>query len=214
MTASGTDPKPTVPVLLELFTSEGCSSCPAADKLLARLQRDQLVAGAEVIVLSEHVDYWNSLGWRDPYSSPEWSERQRAYARRLDGQVYTPELVVDGARGVIGSEEGAVTSAIRAAAPKGKVRLGVAVEMAGTEATVRITGAPAGVLYVAAARDEVVSTVTRGENGGQILRHVGVVYRMVSSDARTVNLRLEPGSRVVAFVTNGRGGRVLAAGIS
>lgn len=187
---SGTDPKPAVPVLLELFTSEGCSSCPSADRLLSKLRRDQPVAGAEIIVLSEHVDYWNSLGWHDPYSSSEWSDRQRAYARRLDGQVYTPELVVDGARGMIGSEEGAVTSAIRTAARQGKARLGVVVEMAGNEATVRVTGAPAGVLYVAAARDEVVSTVTSGENGGQTLRHVGVVYRMVSSDSRTVKLSI------------------------
>lgn len=203
---------PAVPVLLELFTSEGCSSCPPADKLLAQLEKDQPVAGVEVIVLSEHVDYWNSLGWRDPYSSAEWSERQRAYAGRFDGQVYTPELVVDGARGLIGGEAGAVTAAIRAAARVPKARLGVVVERDGDEAVVRVTGAPAGILNVALARDEVVSTVTRGENGGRVLRHVGVVYRIVSSEGRQVKLRVEAGSRVVAFITDGRGGKVLGVG--
>src|SRR5208337_4581931 len=114
------------PVLVELFTSEGCSSCPPADALLEKLDREQPIAGAQIIVLSEHVDYWNHLGWTDPFSSAAFSARQETYARRfgLDGP-YTPEMVVDGNAECNGSDARKAEAAIRRAieAPKVGIRM-------------------------------------------------------------------------------------------
>ncbi len=102
------EPNGRVPVLAELFTSEGCSSCPPADALLMKLDKMQPVAGAQIIVLSEHVDYWNSLGWRDPYSSAQFTQRQGMYTHALIAENYTPQMVIDGRKEVLGSDEKAI----------------------------------------------------------------------------------------------------------
>ena len=114
------------PVLVELFTSEGCSSCPPADDLLARLERTQ-----PVIVMSEHVDYWNRIGWTDPYSSHAFSERQENYARRfrINGP-YTPQMVVDGRTEFVGSDGYEAVNAIRAAAKETKAAISAMVRIA------------------------------------------------------------------------------------
>jgi len=113
-------------VLVELFTSEGCSSCPPADVLLERLERSQPVSGAQIVVLSEHVDYWNRIGWADPYSSPAFSARQEQYARHFRTQgPYTPQMVVDGRSEFVGSDARTAESAIRAATkhPKSTIHI-------------------------------------------------------------------------------------------
>ena len=115
--AAGAAETSRVPVLVELFTSEGCSSCPPADAALMRLLRDQPVPDARIVALAEHVDYWNDDGWRDPFSSPSFTQRQEAYASRLhSGSIYTPQLVVGGAIHLVGSKEDAARAAIAAAA--------------------------------------------------------------------------------------------------
>ncbi|MEL7120299.1 MAG: DUF1223 domain-containing protein, partial [Bacteroidota bacterium] len=109
------------PVLLELFTSQGCSSCPPADQVLAKLNREAIEGKLEVVALSFHVDYWNRLGWKDPYSDAAYSERQRIYAGKLkDEYVYTPEIVINGSKGIVGSREYDVRRAIKDAAKKQK----------------------------------------------------------------------------------------------
>lgn len=134
-------------VLLELFTSEGCSSCPPADQLLETLDRTQPVSGAQIIVLSEHVDYWNRLGWTDPFSSTLFTQRQQDYVTQLHlDSAYTPQLVVDGQQDVVGSDERAVRAVILKAEKQPKCSINLKAQRSGpaAEVTLRWPGLAAG----------------------------------------------------------------------
>ena len=180
------------PVLVELFTSEGCSSCPPADEVLTRLDQQQPVPGAEVIALSEHVDYWNRLGWVDPYSSAEFSRRQGEYADafKIDGN-YTPQMIVDGRAEFVGSNVSKARDAIvkAALAPKATVQITRSNNSPGTKTDViplqvRVENLPllfnGGTVEVllAITEDGLRSSVLRGENGGRLLKHTAVVRRL------------------------------------
>jgi hypothetical protein len=180
-----------VPVLVELFTSEGCSSCPPADELLARLERTQPVAGAQIITLSEHVDYWNRLGWTDPYSDAEFSARQSQYAGRFHREdVYTPQMVVDGRAEFVGSNVSRAREAIAAAleSPKASVSVSIGRDGATRDAqiplVIRVENLPAisagdtAEVLLAITESDLRSEVSRGENSGRSLRHAGVVRRL------------------------------------
>ena len=219
-TLAAAEPRP--PVLVELFTSEGCSSCPPADAALAALARDPAYRTAEVIPLELHVDYWDDLGWADPFSSPGFTARQEEYARALGGDgLYTPQMVVDGWLSGVASSSG-LRRGVEKAAVRGKARLEVLVASArpGLDVVVRPPAGLSGRLVVAVSEDRLSSRVERGENRGLTLAHAPVARLLVDEGqvAAEHHVRLGVSSgwkrdqlRVVAFVQDGSG-RVVAVG--
>jgi hypothetical protein len=183
------------PLVVELFTSQGCSSCPPADRLLATLATTGSFADRAVAPLAFHVDYWNDLGWADPYSLPAWTERQRQYARAIsDTRVYTPELVVGGAAGVIGSNVAGVTQAIREAArPAVLAATGAWSKDAVTVTAAAPTDAD---VWVAVWEDSTSTSVTRGENSGETLGSSHVVRRLervaAAGQRASLAIKLDP----------------------
>lgn len=173
------------PVVVELFTSEGCSSCPPADRVLAALADPTHAyrgwAGAEVILLGEHVDYWDDLGWKDPYSSPLFSSRQQAYGRAFQiGSVYTPQAVINGEAEVLGSDRRAVNAAIRKSARDSSDHVEVELTHLHVDNfSIRVGGLPGDShpadLLLAITESELSNNVTAGENKGRRLSHVAVV---------------------------------------
>ena len=226
----------TSPILVELFTSEGCSSCPPVDAWVQKIDASQPVPGAQLIVMSEHVDYWNHDGWKDPFSSASLTERQESYARVLGiTDVYTPQLIVDGT-GELKLSDAQRTSQIfqkAAAAPTVPVRIdSVSVEgnsppvLEARVETAANSGNREADVYLAVALDHAESQVLHGENGGKHLTHVAVVESLKKIG------RLEPGKgfsqdfkvklksgtdpsnlRVIAFVQESGPGRVLGAAL-
>jgi hypothetical protein len=224
------------PILLELFTSEGCSSCPPADQVVQQLNASQPVPDAYLIVLSEHVDYWNHDGWKDPYSSPSMTDRQIAYVRALGlKEPYTPQIIVDGTGILQGSEQQMLQSLQKSAAAPDPVSIhldSVSIDSKGSPDVRGHIEIPASQqkkdadVYVALVLGHAESQVLSGENSGKHLTYVDVVQEIkkvgkLSKDksfAQTFQIKLKPGTdpgnvRIVAFVQEPGPGQVLGAAL-
>src|SRR5262245_5153387 len=225
-----------VPVLAELFTSEGCSSCPPADDLLRRLVDEQPVEGVEVIALSEHVDYWDRLGWKDSFSSSEFTRRQQEYgqAMRLE-PIYTPQLIVDGKTQAIGSEWPDVRKALTEAAraPRAAIAVTAEAKPSSPAATIAVVvrdlpveAARSGIdVFVAVVEDNLTTEVLRGENARKQLHHSAVTRSLTKigslgktetagefSQAVSLDRSWKPEQlRAIAFVQDQRSRHILGA---
>lgn len=219
------------PVILELFTSQSCSSCPPAEALLHRLRSAQPIAGVHLIPLSEHVDYWDQLGWRDPYSSHQYTRRQQQYAAQVfrSGEVYTPQLVVDGRKQAVGSDTSSVVSAIRSAANAPNRPMTVSAHRSGANIVVDVSmpaaGATGAEIWLALTQNDIVTHVGGGENGGRTLHEDGVVrvlkqvgtldgadafHRQALIPLQDVNARMST-LRIVAFAQSTQDRRIVGA---
>jgi hypothetical protein len=173
-----------VPVVIELFTSEGCSSCPPADRLLAQIDGQAVIPGVEVIALSEHVDYWDSLGWRDRFSSPLFSARQTEYGKlfRQDG-VYTPQVVVNGQAQCLGSDLDAIRTAVRGVwrGERAAVQIrGVKPDLVSFTVSQLPEATSEADILLAVTEGGLSNYIGAGENGGRRLQHAAVVRSLVS----------------------------------
>jgi hypothetical protein len=215
---SGSAGKPSGLVVLELFTSQGCSSCPPADRLLTKLAAAGTLANRQVVPLSFHVDYWNDLGWADPFSHPLWSQRQRAYASSLGERgVYTPQVVVSGTAHAVGSDRSKLEKLVRNAPSTAELK--VAATWSGEAVQVKVAdAAPAGTeLWIAVWQDGLDTAVKRGENRGEALHNDHVVRRLarLSPEGAAV-LRLDPSWRNLGglvFAQRSSDRAVVAAGL-
>jgi hypothetical protein len=224
-------------VVAELFTSEGCSSCPPADDVLSQLLRRQPIRGVEVLALGEHVDYWDRLGWRDPFSSAVFTRRQSEYEAQVfhTNSMYTPQLVVDGQLERVGSDLDAVQRAIRQAAQAPKAAVGVTVNHetdARLRVDVHVDVPPELIIHdtadvlVAVTEDHLMTEVRRGENRGRTLKHSAVVRSLTTVGAlraqeHTLSTRASvpwaPGwnsanVRVIGFMQERQSRRIVGAG--
>lgn len=212
-----------VPVLVELFTSEGCSDCPPADRLLSQVDAAQPFAGVHAIVLEEHVTYWDHEGWRDPFSLDAMTDRQKEYQERFGlNDIYTPQMVVDGAEQFVGSNVQALEKAMADEASRPKTALtidGVRVEDGSVTFSVHAAPAKGVRLLAVVAADAAVSRVANGENAGKTLHHVAVVRGLKEFGGEAVDgrpLKVSAGNakgqlRIVAFLVDHKSGHVLGA---
>ena len=219
---------PANPILVELFTSEGCSDCPPADAFLKALDAAQPIPGAQLIVLEEHVDYWDGQGWRDPFSSHAFTLRQSEYVERLHVKngPYTPQMVIDGSEAFVGSDRPQAGRAFAKEIPVPKISVQISaihIEDGKILAHLEIGAAPLKAeVFIAVALDHAESQVLKGENGGRQLQHVAVVERLDSvgkiqkgeTFSKDVAIKMdhpEKQYRVIAFVQQADAGKVLGA---
>jgi hypothetical protein len=204
------------PTVVELFTSEGCSSCPPADALLA-----ELAGRPDVLALSFHVDYWDRLGWKDPFSSPDATRRQHGYAELLGlATVYTPQMVVDGRWQAVGSDRSEVERAMGSARRnRGEVPVALTIDHGRAQIALGPGGDGVAVTLLLIGFDRRhVTAVARGENGGRTLSHVDVVRNIeeiaqFDGRARAVEVPIRSPSDRLAAILQARDGRVLGVAI-
>jgi hypothetical protein len=184
----------TTPVIVELFTAEGCSTCPPADSFLQELEKEQPVDGVQIIALQEHVDYWNRYGWIDPFSSAQFSNRQGYYAAYFKyPEVFTPNMIVDGTRELRG-KDGKKPIVEAAKIAKGTLDMKIEKESQGSVSlTIKVTDLPKmqegekAVVLLAITENDLRSSVSAGENKGSVFRHRAVTRYLKSIGAITVN---------------------------
>ncbi len=214
------------PLVVELFTSEGCSSCPPADALLGQLEKEGTFNGRPIIVLGEHVDYWNGLGWHDRFSSAAFTERQQEYARHLGvAEVYTPQMIVNGRTQFVGNDPDALQRAFNLPdnSPTDPVTLEVSRD---NVAHISATNAPRGThVFLAITETNLTTSVRAGENKNREIHHAGVVRQLrdlgKANGTFSANVPLKFDSswnrqniRVIAFTQNGDAGSIDGAASS
>ena len=200
------------PVVVELFTSQGCSSCPPADAYLRELTKDR----RDVLALAFHVTYWDRLGWKDPFSLPAATRRQDVYGRRFGDGSYTPEIVVDGAASMVGSDRRDVGSAIENAKRNGRTAAAVSVSKSGEQVSIQVgAGNGSGKILLIGFDREHTTAVGRGENSGRTLTEANVV-RSIRSVGQWSGAALRvnepfPEGQDVAVVLEGPDGQIIGA---
>ncbi|GAC1585810.1 MAG: DUF1223 domain-containing protein [Ginsengibacter sp.] len=221
-------PSPTAKIgfaVVELFTSEGCSSCPPADQVIAKIQQED--SNQPVYILAFHVDYWNNSAWKDVFSSAAYSKRQSEYANWLNlTSVYTPQIVVNGKKEFVGSQEGVLRSEIKNKLDQpGRIFLRLEdLKMNGTTANFSYHSESNSSdlhLQVALVQKSGETYVKRGENGGRTLSHIQIVKRFESlnlNGKNIGNIKIDIPSElknqkleVIAFLQNTRNGEIVAA---
>ena len=200
--------------VLELFTSQGCSSCPPADALLNKTIKES--HNPKIIGLSFHVSYWNHLGWNDPYSSEAYTKRQSWYNQSFNVGVYTPQVVINGSDEYVGGNKSASETKIKSALSKPAT---VAIDLSLTDGKLHydLAGQYANtILNIAVVQNEASNFVKRGENGGRQLTHNNVVLsldtRKVSINTGEIALKLpDTASKIIVFAQNSKTGNVVGA---